>query len=88
VTYCFAFVTHSSRQTGVCIRILDGHSEPITALAWLPDNSGFISSGLDRKIIFWVRDLFSSFFHFPGAYNMNRALMEKCEKVGQPYLYV
>ena len=27
----------------------------VTALAWLPDGSGFISGGLDRKIILWVR---------------------------------
>jgi WD40 repeat protein len=42
-------------QTGVCIRVLDGHSETVTALVWLPDGSGFISGGLDRKIILWVR---------------------------------
>lgn len=43
-------------QTGVCIRVLDSqHQEIVTALSWLPDGSGFISGGLDRKIILWVR---------------------------------
>ena len=41
-------------QTGLCIRVLDTHLETVTALAWLPDGSGFISGGLDRKIILWV----------------------------------
>jgi WD40 repeat protein len=45
-------------QTGECIRVLDGHSETVTAVAWLPDGSGFISGGLDRKIILWVCALF------------------------------
>ena len=35
--------------------MLDQHSDVVTALAWLPDGSGFISGGLDRKIILWVR---------------------------------
>jgi WD repeat-containing protein 26 len=35
--------------------MLDAHAEVVTALAWLPDGSGFISGGLDRKIILWVR---------------------------------
>jgi len=43
-------------KTAVCIRTLDGHSEPVTALVWLPDNSGFISGSLDRKIILWDAD--------------------------------
>ena len=25
------------------------------ALVWLPDNSGFVSGGMDRKIVIWVR---------------------------------
>ena len=41
-------------QSGVLIRVLDAHSDVVTALAWLPDGSGFISGGLDRKIILWV----------------------------------
>ena len=35
--------------------MLDHHTDVVTALAWLPDGSGFISGGLDRKIILWVR---------------------------------
>lgn len=41
-------------QTGLCIRSLEEHSETVTSLAWLPDGTGFISGGLDRKIIHWV----------------------------------
>lgn len=44
-----------SSQTGASIRVLDAHLDVVTALAWLPDGSGFISGGLDRKIILWVR---------------------------------
>ncbi|KAF8891225.1 WD40 repeat-like protein [Infundibulicybe gibba] len=43
-------------KTGVCMRDLEDHSEPVTALAWLPDGSGFISGGLDRRIILWDAD--------------------------------
>lgn len=42
-------------KTGVCFRTIDGHSDVVTALAWLPDDSGFISGSLDRKVIRWVR---------------------------------
>jgi len=42
-------------KTGACIRTLDQHhEETVTALSWLPDGSGFISGGLDRKITIWV----------------------------------
>ncbi|KAJ7709607.1 WD40 repeat-like protein [Mycena rosella] len=43
-------------KTGVCIRTLEEHSEPVTAFAWLPDNSGFLSAGMDFKIIIWNMD--------------------------------
>jgi hypothetical protein len=33
---------------------LEEHTETVTALAWVPDGSGFISGGLDRQIIHWV----------------------------------
>lgn len=41
-------------RLGLCIRCLKEPSETVTSLAWLPDGSGFISGGLDRKIIHWV----------------------------------
>jgi WD40 repeat protein len=31
-----------------------GHQDAVSSLSWLPDGSGFISGGLDRKIIIWV----------------------------------
>lgn len=42
-------------QTGICIRTLDAHTETVSALAWVPDGSGFLSGSQDRKIILWVR---------------------------------
>ncbi|KAI0086137.1 WD40 repeat-like protein [Irpex rosettiformis] len=43
-------------RTGSCIRTLDSHHDVVSALVWLPDGSGFISGGLDRKIILWDAD--------------------------------
>ncbi|KDQ60900.1 hypothetical protein JAAARDRAFT_55637 [Jaapia argillacea MUCL 33604] len=43
-------------KTGMHIRALDAHNDTVTSLAWLPDGSGFISGGLDRKIILWDAD--------------------------------
>ena len=43
-------------QTGVCVKDLHGHTEIVTALEWLPDGSGFISAGMDSRIIFWVSE--------------------------------
>ncbi|KAG6909629.1 hypothetical protein DXG01_016411 [Tephrocybe rancida] len=43
-------------KTGICTRTLELHKETVTALAWLPDGSGFISGGLDRNIIHWDVD--------------------------------
>ncbi|KAI0724985.1 WD40 repeat-like protein [Fomitopsis betulina] len=43
-------------RTGLCVRSLEVHTDVVTALAWLPDGSGFISGGLDRKIIHWDAD--------------------------------
>ncbi|KAJ6463825.1 WD40 repeat-like protein [Mycena vitilis] len=43
-------------KTGVCLRTLEEHSEQVTALAWLPDDSGFLSAGMDFKIVQWSKD--------------------------------
>ncbi|KAL6301773.1 WD40 repeat-like protein [Sparassis latifolia] len=43
-------------RTGQCIRTLEAHTDVVTALEWLPDGTGFISGGLDRKIILWDAD--------------------------------
>ncbi|KAK7037966.1 WD-domain-containing protein, partial [Favolaschia claudopus] len=43
-------------KSGVCLRTLEEHSEPVTALAWLPDDSGFLSAGMDFKIVQWSAD--------------------------------
>lgn len=38
---------------------LTAHEDTVSALEWLPDGSGFLSGGLDRKIIHWVSVAFS-----------------------------
>ncbi|KAL5490152.1 hypothetical protein ACEPAI_4985 [Sanghuangporus weigelae] len=43
-------------KSGLCLRDLDSHEETVSALEWLPDGSGFLSAGLDRKIILWDAD--------------------------------
>ncbi|KAG6820299.1 hypothetical protein H0H93_002563 [Arthromyces matolae] len=43
-------------KTGICTRTLEAHTQTVTALAWLPDGSGFISGGLDGNIIHWDFD--------------------------------
>ncbi|KAF9469272.1 WD40 repeat-like protein, partial [Collybia nuda] len=43
-------------KTGLCIRSMEEHTETVTALVWLPDGTGFISGGLDCKIIHWDMD--------------------------------
>nr|ANC28035.1 WD-repeat protein [Polyporus umbellatus] len=50
------FIRLWNTRTGLCTRVLDQHTDVVTALAWLPDGSGFISGGLDRKIILWDAD--------------------------------
>ncbi|KAF8511107.1 WD40 repeat-like protein [Hysterangium stoloniferum] len=40
-------------KTGVCMKDLSGHKDMVTAVEWLPDGSGFISAGMDSRIIFW-----------------------------------
>ena len=50
------FIKLWNTKTGVCIRTLGDHTESVTAISWLPDGSGFISGGLDRKIIIWDAD--------------------------------
>ncbi|GJJ12550.1 hypothetical protein Clacol_006793 [Clathrus columnatus] len=40
-------------KTGVCFKDLRGHTEIVTAVEWLHDGSGFISAGMDSRIIFW-----------------------------------
>ncbi|CAK5265107.1 unnamed protein product [Mycena citricolor] len=43
-------------KTGVCIRTMEKHTEPVTSLVWLPDDSGFLSAGMDFTIISWSKD--------------------------------
>lgn len=43
-------------RTGICLHVLDDHSDVVTALEWLPDGLGFISGSLDSRIIIWDTD--------------------------------
>ncbi|EJD05675.1 WD40 repeat-like protein [Fomitiporia mediterranea MF3/22] len=45
-----------SAKTGICLQDCTYHEETVSALEWLPDGSGFLSAGLDRKIILWNAD--------------------------------
>jgi WD40 repeat protein len=49
-----AHLTFRVLQTGHAMQSLEAHTETVSALVWLPDDSGFISAGMDRKIIVWV----------------------------------
>jgi WD40 repeat protein len=42
-------------QSGILIRTIEAHTETVSALAWVPDGSGFISGSQDRRINLWVR---------------------------------
>ncbi|KAH8117166.1 WD40 repeat-like protein [Phellopilus nigrolimitatus] len=46
-------ITLWNAKTGMHIREVNSHDETVSALEWLSDGSGFLSGGLDRKIIFW-----------------------------------
>ncbi|RPD66631.1 WD40 repeat-like protein [Lentinus tigrinus ALCF2SS1-7] len=50
------FIRLWNTRTGLCTKVLSDHTDVVTALAWLPDGSGFISGGLDRKICLWDAD--------------------------------
>ncbi|KAI0306418.1 WD40 repeat-like protein [Multifurca ochricompacta] len=43
-------------ESGICIRTIEAHTETVSALAWVPDGSGFISGSQDRKINLWGSD--------------------------------
>ncbi len=34
---------------------MNAHTDMVTSIVWLPDGSGFVSGGIDKKIIHWVR---------------------------------
>jgi hypothetical protein len=56
-------------QSGALIRTIEAHTEPVSALAWVPDGSGFISASQDRKINLWVGHYF-----FAAEYLINYRL--------------
>jgi len=62
-------------KTGACMRTLEEHSETVTAISWLPDGSGFISGGLDRKVIIWVSRV--NVPHFPLHWQSRFLLKEQ-----------
>ncbi|KIY43516.1 WD40 repeat-like protein [Fistulina hepatica ATCC 64428] len=51
-----SFIKMWDPHTGAPIKQLGGHSDTVTALAWLPHGREFFSAGLDKKIILWDSD--------------------------------
>jgi len=49
-------VIHAQLQTGLCIKTILGHEDTVCSIFWRKDGSGFISGGMDQKIIFWDKD--------------------------------
>lgn len=39
--------------TGVCIKVLDRHTQGVSACVWLPDMSGIISGSTDQSLVRW-----------------------------------
>ncbi|KAF8334203.1 WD40 repeat-like protein [Cantharellus anzutake] len=42
-------------KTGVCSKEITDHTDIVGSLKWLPDNSGFVTTGMDAKLFFYVR---------------------------------
>jgi len=40
-------------ETGNCLRVLNGHKEPVTALAWCEDQRSVASGAFDRDVRLW-----------------------------------
>ncbi|KAH9981139.1 WD40 repeat-like protein [Lactifluus volemus] len=53
---CEQFIKMWNTESGICIRTIEAHTETVSALAWVPDGSGFISASQDRKINLWGSD--------------------------------
>jgi len=54
---CEQYIKMWNTESGALIRTIDeAHTEPVSALAWVPDGSGFISASQDRKIHLWGPD--------------------------------
>lgn len=51
---------------------LEEHTDSVTRVFWLPDGTGFISGGLDRKLILWV-----SYFHCTDVGSFAELLIER-----------
>ncbi|KAG8835358.1 hypothetical protein FRC17_003841 [Serendipita sp. 399] len=40
-------------ESGKCIRTLSEHHHLVNGLCWLPNGDGFITGGMDRKVVHW-----------------------------------
>ena len=40
-------------ETGNCLRVLNGHKEPVAALAWAADQRSVASGAFDRSVRLW-----------------------------------
>ncbi|KZT57026.1 WD40 repeat-like protein [Calocera cornea HHB12733] len=43
-------------KTGLCIKTVLGHEDTVCSLVWRKDGSGFISGGMDQKVLFWDKE--------------------------------
>jgi WD repeat-containing protein 26 len=41
-------------QTGICMKTMSDHSHTVNGLCWMADGSGFVTGGMDRRIMEWV----------------------------------
>lgn len=64
------------------MKSLGAHTDAVTALAWLPDGSGFISGGLDQRIILWVGSVIHLEIRSSPDYVTNRMPMANSENPG------
>jgi WD40 repeat protein len=73
-------------QTGRCIKTMLEHSHTVNGLCWLADGSGFVTGGMDRKIIHWV------YIHFTAVLILRlilpgRAPQGRLRWSGHPWIY-
>lgn len=48
----------AGRQTGVCSKEIQDHTQPVSSAKWAYDRSGFYTGGFDTNIYFYVCDAF------------------------------
>lgn len=44
-------------QAGTSVKEINDHTDVVGSLKWLPDNLGFVTTGMDAKLCFYVGTL-------------------------------